>query len=303
MKYGKWIIPRGPQEAPRALLEAGCTPLLAAVLARRGIVSAEEAGAFLDAGPESLQPPELMLDMDRAAARVREAIERRETVAVYGDYDVDGITSACLLTSYLRGRGAELPALHTRPHRRGLRPQHRGPGHHNASRGATLLITVDCGITAAAEAEHAPGIGLDLIITDHHECGAARLPAGAGRGGPEAARLPLSQQGPRGRRRGLQAALRRGGRRGGPARRVRRPRGRRHGGGRHAPHGREPLYRPPRPRADGARGRAPGVARAAGGVRRRREAHKRHDRGLHAGAEDKRRRPARQRRASPPGCC
>ena len=194
MKYGKWIIPRGPQEAPRALLEAGCTPLLAAVLARRGIVSAEEAGAFLDAGPESLLPPELMLDMDRAAARVREAIERRETVAVYGDYDVDGITSACLLTSYLRGRGLNcLPYI----------PDRIGEGYglntaaldSIASRGATLLITVDCGITAAAEAEHAKGIGLDLIVTDHHECGAGKLPDALAVVDPKRAGCPYPNKG------------------------------------------------------------------------------------------------------------
>ena len=170
MRYGKWIVPRAGYEPPSELLDAGFSPLLAAALARRGLDSAAEARAFIDAGPASLLPAEGLRDMDRAAARLRLAIERGETVAVYGDYDVDGITSACLVTSYLRGRGVRcLPYI---PDRIG-----EGYGLNSAAidsiraRGATLLITVDCGITAAAEARHARETGLDLIITDHHECG------------------------------------------------------------------------------------------------------------------------------------
>ena len=105
MKYSKWIVPRGEQELPPELLAAGYPPMLAAVLARRGISGGAEAEAFLAAGADSLCPPEQMLDMDKAAARLRLAVERGETVAVYGDYDVDGITSACLVTSWLRSRG------------------------------------------------------------------------------------------------------------------------------------------------------------------------------------------------------
>ena len=175
MKYSKWIVPRGEQELPPELLAAGYPPMLAAVLARRGISGGAEAEAFLAAGADSLCPPEQMLDMDKAAARLRLAVERGETVAVYGDYDVDGITSACLVTSWLRSRGLRcLPYIPDR--------LEEGYGLNTAAvdslaaQGATLLITVDCGITAAGEAEHARDIGLDLIITDHHECSAAGLP-------------------------------------------------------------------------------------------------------------------------------
>ncbi len=175
MKYRKWIIPRGEQPVPGALLAAGFSPLLAATLYRRGFADAGEARAFLDAGPESLLPPEAMRDMEKAAARVRDAINKRETVAVYGDYDVDGITSACLVTSYLRSRGLKcVPYIPDR--------LCEGYGLNTAAmdtiaqRGATLLITVDCGITAVQEAEHAKELGLDLLITDHHECGSGSLP-------------------------------------------------------------------------------------------------------------------------------
>lgn len=106
---------------------------------------------------------------------MREAIERGETVAVYGDYDVDGITSACLVTSYLRSRGLKcLPYIPDR--------LEEGYGLNSAALdivragGATLMITVDCGITAVEEARYARELGLDLIITDHHECGSASLP-------------------------------------------------------------------------------------------------------------------------------
>lgn len=175
MKYSNWIIPSCAPEVPEALLAAGYTPLLAAMLARRGITRPEAAREFLYGGAELLQPAENMADMAKAAGRVRSAIENRETVAVYGDYDVDGITSACLVTSYLRERG--LTCIPYIPDR-----LEEGYGLNSAAldtlaaQGATLVITVDCGITAVEEAEHAKSLGLDLIITDHHECGAGPLP-------------------------------------------------------------------------------------------------------------------------------
>ena len=175
MKYSKWIIPRGAPDISPALADAGYTPLLAAMLAQRGFTEPEAADEFINGGIELLLPPESMADMSRAAERVRAAIERGETVAVYGDYDVDGITSACLVASYLRQRG-----LKCRPYIPDRLEE--GYGLNTAAldtikaSGATLVITVDCGITAVQEAEHAKALGLDLIITDHHECGSLSLP-------------------------------------------------------------------------------------------------------------------------------
>lgn len=175
MRFDKWTIPCSETETARELLDAGYTPLLAAVLAARGFTRAEAAHEFISGGAEQLLSPFDMAGMEAAAARVREAIERGETVAVYGDYDVDGITSACLVTSYLRSRGLKcLPYIPDR--------LEEGYGLNSAALdvvhagGATLMITVDSGITAVEEARYAGELGLDLIITDHHECGSASLP-------------------------------------------------------------------------------------------------------------------------------
>ena len=108
MKYRQWR--RGLERAAeRAALEAaGIPPLPALVLSARGIDTPETARAFLSCGRERLADPFLLRDMDRAVERIQLALTRRETVSVYGDYDVDGITSTCLLTSYLRERGCRV---------------------------------------------------------------------------------------------------------------------------------------------------------------------------------------------------
>jgi single-stranded-DNA-specific exonuclease len=96
-----WNIPKGPQPVPQNLLDAGLTPLLAALLATRGFDDPEAVRDFLSPGaPESVFLP--LTDLDKAAARIRLAAERGEKVAVFGDYDVDGITSTCLMTDFLR---------------------------------------------------------------------------------------------------------------------------------------------------------------------------------------------------------
>ena len=93
-----WKTPYEPPVVPAALLHAGYPPLLAAVLAARGMKTPAEADAFLHTGPEALHDPFALRGMDRAVARIRAAMERGEPIAVFGDYDVDGITSTCLLT-------------------------------------------------------------------------------------------------------------------------------------------------------------------------------------------------------------
>ncbi len=173
MKERTWNTP-GELRLPEELLRAGCTPLLAAVLAARGVVTAAEARAFLDDGPFEPEDPFLLPDMAAAADRIRLAADRDETVAVYGDYDVDGITATCLLTEYLRSAGMRVEKYI--PDR-----LEEGYGVNTAAigrlkeRGVTLIVTVDCGITAVAETAYAAGLGVDMIITDHHEC-QAELP-------------------------------------------------------------------------------------------------------------------------------
>ena len=105
MKYKQWNIFSGAPAVRRAMEADGVSPLAAMALCARGLDTPEKARAFLDAGRGRLADPFLMRDMDKAAARVRLALDRGETVAVYGDYDVDGITSTCLLTHFLRREG------------------------------------------------------------------------------------------------------------------------------------------------------------------------------------------------------
>ena len=175
MNYSKWKILERSYEMPTALLEEGYQPLLAAMLHIRGIGTAEEARQFLHGGAESLIDPMLMKDMDKAVQRIKAAFAAGETVAVYGDYDVDGITATCLLTDWLRGRGMDCyPYIPDRIE--------EGYGLNSAAidslknKGVSLIISVDCGITAVDEAKHAREIGVDLIITDHHECHEQTLP-------------------------------------------------------------------------------------------------------------------------------
>ena len=175
MKYQKWECRTGDRTARAAMEAAGVSPLAALVLAARGLDTAERAEEFLRTDRALLHDPFLMKDMDKAAARLSAALERGETVAVYGDYDVDGITATCLLTQYLRERGGSvIPYIPDRLEEGyGL---NRGAVDSLRSRGATLIVTVDCGITAVEETAYAAGAGMDVIITDHHEC-KAQLPA------------------------------------------------------------------------------------------------------------------------------
>ena len=169
MKYEQWNPAPRDGAAEQALLSAGVSPLAALTLAGRGIRSREEASSFLAAGPELLHDPMLLRDMDAAVERIDRALEQGETIAIYGDYDVDGITATCLLSSYLTERGAKvLPYI----------PDRLTEGYSLNTdaitrlrlKGARLLVTVDCGITNVKEAAFARGIGMDVVITDHHEC-------------------------------------------------------------------------------------------------------------------------------------
>ena len=175
MKSKEWKIPYSRPFVSPQLKKAGFGPLLTSVLAVKGIQSPEDAHRLLGGGDELITEPSLLSGMDRAAARLRSAIENGETVAVYGDYDVDGITSTCLVTDYLMSRGLRcIPYIPDRSDEgyglnceavKSLRDQ-----------GVTLLVSVDCGITAVEEADYARSIGMDMIITDHHECRDCSLP-------------------------------------------------------------------------------------------------------------------------------
>ena len=169
MKYAKWRIAPERPDAQARLTAAGYPYLVSAVLAGRGVDTPEQAAAFLEREQSLAYSPFLMKDMDKAAARVQQALTNNEKIAVFGDYDVDGITATCILADYLQSRGAD--AVHYIPRRiedgyglscdaiQGL-----------YDRGVRLLVTVDCGITGVEEVDFANSLGMDVVITDHHEC-------------------------------------------------------------------------------------------------------------------------------------
>ncbi len=169
MRYKHWKIAHPCPEGRARLERAGVPSLLAAILSARGVQEPEQARKLLTPGEEPLLDPMLLRDMDKAVGRIRRALEEKETIAVYGDYDVDGITSTCLLTDCLtRLGGRVLPYIPDRLEEGyGL---NREAVSALAAQGVTLIVTVDCGITAAGEVAFARTLGVDVVVTDHHEC-------------------------------------------------------------------------------------------------------------------------------------
>lgn len=140
---------------------------LARALVLRGIDSFDAARHFFRAGRDDLHDPFRMQDMDRAANRVARAIEQGERVLVYGDYDVDGTTATALLTDFLRTHGADADYFIPDRYEDGYGLGPRGIDA-AVEQKASLIIALDCGITAHEEAAYARDRGLDLIICDHH---------------------------------------------------------------------------------------------------------------------------------------
>ncbi len=169
MSYTRWKIPYGDAAVPRQLLDAGFSPLLAAVLCRRGLSDPAQARRFVDGGSEMLGDAMAMRGMPEAVERLRRAMDAGEKIAVYGDYDVDGITSTCLLTSWLRSRGCDCTFYIPERLSEGYGVNAAAIRRLHAS-GVKLIVTVDCGVTAVEETALAASLGMDMIITDHHEC-------------------------------------------------------------------------------------------------------------------------------------
>ena len=169
MKYQQWSIPELPAGAVDRLTGAGYPYLVSSVLASRGITTPEEAAAFLERDRDLPYSPFLMKDMDKAAQRVSRALAGGEKIAVFGDYDVDGITATVILVDYLLSRGGDV--VHYIPRRiedgYGLGRDAILSLH---GQGVRLLVTVDCGITGVEEVAYANSLGMDVVVTDHHEC-------------------------------------------------------------------------------------------------------------------------------------
>ena len=165
MKYPAWQIKTAEAGAEENLASAGCGVLLRRVLAARGCKDAAAAHQLLEPSVD-LSDPFLLRDMDKAVARIEQAIEAEEPIVIYGDYDVDGISATAILYECLSSQGAHVRCkLPTRGSGYGLT---RPALEVLARKGFTLVITVDNGISAVEEAACAKELGLDLVITDHH---------------------------------------------------------------------------------------------------------------------------------------
>lgn len=169
-KEKKWIIREQDEQAVSELCSSlGVLPITARVLCNRGYNDPQRAAIFIDKSESFLHDPLLMKDMDKAVSRIMHAIESGEKITVYGDYDADGVTSVSMLLRYFRDR--EINADFYIPSR-----ESEGYGVNCdaidtiAASGTKLIITVDTGITALEGVEHSNALGIDVVVTDHHQC-------------------------------------------------------------------------------------------------------------------------------------
>ena len=173
----RWIAP-DPDPKAEALLarELRVHPLTARLLVNRNLSDPAAADEFLRPGLHRLHDPFGLPDMDKAAHRIADAIAQGETIFVHGDYDVDGVTSTALYVQTLQGLKAKL--VYRVPHRKkdgyDLKADALTWAH---AQGATLVITSDCGIQAREAVAYANGLGMTVIVTDHHEPGETLPPA------------------------------------------------------------------------------------------------------------------------------
>ena len=172
----KWVFANAENETVGRLVEEqGLSALLAKLMVNRGLGDPDAARFFLDAQLDTVHDPFLMLGMDVAVRRIVQAIQNKETVTVYGDYDVDGVTSAALVVHFFRELGA--PFDYYLPNR-----MEEGYGLNDKAletikeRGSKLVITADTGITALSQVAHANKIGVEVIVTDHHQISVDGLP-------------------------------------------------------------------------------------------------------------------------------
>ncbi|MBR5157277.1 MAG: single-stranded-DNA-specific exonuclease RecJ [Clostridia bacterium] len=169
MQKKKWILlskNNSRDDVLRISSENQLPPILATVLLNRGI---EDVKEYLLPETEKLLDPFIMKGMEQATERILAAIKNGEHITVYGDYDVDGITSTAALVKFLSAHKADVDYYIPDRLEEGY-GMNRDAIDRIAARGTKLMITVDCGITAVAEIEYAASCGMDVIVTDHHEC-------------------------------------------------------------------------------------------------------------------------------------
>jgi single-stranded-DNA-specific exonuclease len=165
----KWVLTESDAGIAAALSgQAGIHPLIARLMANRGIADPADVRAFLSCDLADLSGPVIFVGMEKATDRVRAAISGHEKIAVYGDYDVDGVTGAALLFLALKSLGADVISYIPDRIREGY-GLHDNALKRLKSSGTSVVITADCGISAIDQAKTARLLAIDLIITDHHE--------------------------------------------------------------------------------------------------------------------------------------
>lgn len=167
----RWTIQPSDEKTIQALVnELSITPLVASLLVKRGYASVEDASGFLKIEEQTFHDPYLLKDMDTAVQRINDAIQKSERILVYGDYDADGVSSTTVLLTTLQKLGANVDYYIPNRFSEGYGPNEIAfrKAHENK---VNLIITVDTGISAVHEASIANELGVDLIITDHHEPG------------------------------------------------------------------------------------------------------------------------------------
>lgn len=174
----RWLMPEPiDADAVRKLAqEARVARFAAELLIRRGVRSAEAAGRFLQPQLKALSDPFSLPNMDAAVTRIFAAVDRSEKIVLYGDYDVDGVTSLALLTRVLRAYGAEAPCFLPLRADEGYGLSPDGVARCVAEFAPRLLIAVDCGTSSVAEIAALQAQGVDVVVIDHHECQGALPP-------------------------------------------------------------------------------------------------------------------------------
>ncbi|MFN0223171.1 single-stranded-DNA-specific exonuclease RecJ [Paenibacillus sp. KR2-11] len=165
----RWNIGEADEPAVKTLSQQlGLSPLLSRLLVVRGMTDTTHAAEFLDGGTDHIHDPYLLDGMERAVRRIRQALESGERIRIYGDYDADGVSSTTLMVYLLRQLDCTFD--YYIPHRvtegYGLNTGAMNEAH---KQGIGLIITVDTGISAVEEIAHAASLGIDVIVTDHHE--------------------------------------------------------------------------------------------------------------------------------------
>lgn len=167
----RWLIEAADEQIVQSLVnELQITPLVARLLVNRGIHTAEAARSFLFINEQSFHDPFLMKDMDVAIERIKQAIEAGEKIRIFGDYDADGVSSTSVMMLTLTQLGANVDFYIPNRFTEGYGPNEKA-FRLAAEAGVNVLITVDTGISAINEAKLASELGMDYIVTDHHEPG------------------------------------------------------------------------------------------------------------------------------------